>query len=60
MIPQVAKFRMAAFNDVWCDEGHFTAADSRRILSAGQQYGLIPTIHTDAYSYIGDLIWQPI
>lgn len=53
MIPQVAKFRMAAFNDVWCDEGHFTAEDSRRILSVGQQYGLIPTIHTDAYSYIG-------
>ncbi|MEA4933384.1 MAG: imidazolonepropionase [Lawsonibacter sp.] len=53
MIPQVATFHMAAFNDVWCDEGHFTAAESERILSCGRDYGLIPTIHTDAYSYIG-------
>ncbi|MCH3949592.1 MAG: imidazolonepropionase [Acidaminococcus sp.] len=53
MIPQVAKFKMATFNDVWCDEGHFTAEDSRKILSTGLEYGLIPTIHTDAYSYIG-------
>ncbi|MGL5514992.1 MAG: imidazolonepropionase [Sporomusa sp.] len=53
MIPQVASFNMAAFNDVWCDEGHFTAEESRRILACGQAHGLIPTIHTDAYSYIG-------
>ncbi len=53
MIPQVASFHMAAFNDVWCDEGHFTAAESERILSCGRDHGLIPTIHTDAYSYIG-------
>ncbi|MEM5780768.1 MAG: imidazolonepropionase, partial [Lawsonibacter sp.] len=32
MIPQVAAFHMAAFNDVWCDEGHYTAAESERIL----------------------------
>lgn len=53
MIPQVASFRMAAFNDVWVDEGHFTAADAERILSCGQEYNLIPSIHTDAYSDIG-------
>lgn len=53
MIPQVAAFRMAAFNDVWCDEGHYTAAESERILACGRDHGLIPTIHTDAYSYIG-------
>lgn len=53
MIPQVAAFHMAAFNDVWCDEGHFTAEESERILSCGREHGLIPTIHTDAYSYIG-------
>ena len=53
MIPQVASFRMAAFNDVWVDEGHFTAADAERILSCGREYNLIPSIHTDAYSDIG-------
>ncbi len=53
MIPQVARFKMASFNDVWVDEGHFTAADAEKILSCGREYGLIPTIHTDAYSDIG-------
>jgi len=53
MIPQVASFHMASFNDVWVDEGHFTAADAERILSCGREYGLVPSIHTDAYSDIG-------
>ena len=53
MIPQVAAFKMASFNDVWVDEGHFTAADAEKILSCGRDYGLIPSIHTDAYSDIG-------
>ena len=53
MIPQVAAFHMASFNDVWVDEGHFTAADAEMILSCGRDHGLIPCIHTDAYSDIG-------
>lgn len=53
MIPQVAAFHMASFNDVWCDEGNFTAAESERILQAGLDHGLIPSIHSEAYSYIG-------
>lgn len=53
MIPQVAAFHMASFNDVWVDEGHFTAKDAERILSCGQEYGLLATIHAEAYSYIG-------
>lgn len=53
MIPQVASFHMASFNDVWVDEGHFTAKDAEKILSCGQQYGLRATIHAEAYSYIG-------
>lgn len=55
MIPQIARFRMAAFNDVWCDEGNYTAEESKRILKAGMDYGLIPTIHAEAYSYIGGM-----
>lgn len=53
MIPQIARFHMASFNDVWCDEGNYTVAESERILRAGMDYGLIPTIHSEAYSYIG-------
>lgn len=53
MIPQVSGFHMASFNDVWCDEGNFTAAESERILQAGLDHGLIPSIHSEAYSYVG-------
>lgn len=53
MIPLVAKEKLAACCDVWCDEGHYTAEESEQILSCGLKYGLQPRIHTDAYSYIG-------
>ncbi len=53
MIPQVAAFHMAAFNDVWVDEGHFTASDAYKMLEAGKRYGLRSTLHAEAYSYIG-------
>lgn len=53
MIPQVAELRLAEFCDIWCDEGHYSAEESRKILNAGINAGLKPKIHTDAYSYIG-------
>lgn len=53
MIPHIAEAKLALYNDVWCDEGHFTAKESEQILTAGLVYGLRPRIHTDAYSYIG-------
>ena len=53
MIPRVAKEKLAVCNDVWCDEGHYTAKESEKILTAGRDFSLAPRIHTDAYSYIG-------
>ncbi|MBZ9686821.1 imidazolonepropionase [Clostridium estertheticum] len=53
MIPYVAEEGLARFCDIWCDEGHFTAAESEKILKAAKSFGLQPKIHTDAYSYIG-------
>lgn len=53
MIPAVAEEGLAEFCDIWCDEGHFTAKESRVILQAGRDAGLEPKIHTGAYSYIG-------
>jgi imidazolonepropionase len=52
MIPRVAAQGLAEFCDVFCDEGYFTAAESRRILAAGRDAGLKPKIHTDQYSFI--------
>lgn len=53
MIPKVQEKGLAEFCDVWCDEGYFTAEESRRILEAGLQHGMKAKIHADAYSYIG-------
>ncbi|QZY57565.1 imidazolonepropionase [Crassaminicella profunda] len=53
MIPWVAELGLAQFCDVWCDDGHYTAKESRKILQVAREAGLEPKIHTDAYSYIG-------
>ncbi|MCA0990669.1 imidazolonepropionase [Pseudalkalibacillus hwajinpoensis] len=47
MIPEVAKRKLATFNDVFCERGVFTPDQSKRILEAGKEYGLIPKIHAD-------------
>lgn len=47
MIPKVAELGLAEFNDVFCEKGVFTPAQSRLILEAGKAYGLTPKIHAD-------------
>lgn len=53
MLPEVGRLKLASFCDVWCDEGYYTADEAEAILGAGREHGLLPRIHTDAYSYIG-------
>ncbi|NRS49255.1 imidazolonepropionase [Brevibacillus sp. HB2.2] len=47
MIPEVARRKLAVFNDVFCERGVFTPEQSRRILEAGVRNGLLPKIHAD-------------
>ena len=53
MIPAVAEFGLAEFNDVFCEKGVFSPKQSRRILEAGKRYGLIPKIHADEIESYG-------
>ncbi len=53
MIPEVARRKLAEFNDVYCDDGYYTVEESRAILERGLDHGLKVKIHTDAYSHIG-------
>ncbi len=53
MIPEVAESGLAEFCDIYCDDGYYTAEESRRVLAAGIEHGLRAKIHTDAYSGIG-------
>ncbi|UQD51207.1 imidazolonepropionase [Bacillus methanolicus] len=47
MIPEVARRKLAEFNDVFCERGVFTPDQSKRILESGLQHGLLPKIHAD-------------
>lgn len=47
MLPKVAEEKLAEFNDIFCERGVFTPEQSRKLLEAGKQHGLIPKIHAD-------------
>ena len=47
MLPKIKD--LAQFCDVFCEKGVFTVAQSKKILDAGKQYGLIPKIHADEF-----------
>lgn len=53
MIPYVASHGLARFCDVFCEQGVFSAEESRRILEAGLRHGLLPKIHADEIAPIG-------
>jgi imidazolonepropionase len=45
MIPLVAKRKLAQFVDVFCDEGAFTAEETKQIFEAAEQHGLSVRAH---------------
>jgi imidazolonepropionase len=53
MIPEVARRGLATFADVFCEEGVFTVAESRRILEAARAAGLALRIHADELAWTG-------
>ncbi len=53
MIPLARDAGQAEFCDVYCDDGYYSAAETRRILEAGLRYGLKPKLHVDAYANVG-------
>lgn len=53
MLPKVAEEKLADFVDVFCDRGFFTPDETRRILEAGQKFGLRGKIHANELYYSG-------
>ena len=53
VIPQVAKRKLAEFCDVFAETGVFSIKQSRRILLAGKDQGLVPKVHADEMSTLG-------
>jgi len=53
MIPRVAQEQLAHFCDVFCDEGYFTVAESRAILTAASAAGLRLRMHAEQLAHSG-------
>ena len=49
MIPAISEQGVALFNDVFCEEGYFNIAETRKILNKGIEYGLKPRMHADEF-----------
>jgi imidazolonepropionase len=52
-LPAVAEQGIAAFCDVFCEEGVFSVEQSRRVLEAGVEHGLTPKIHAEELTHLG-------
>ena len=53
MIPAVAAEKLAKFCDVFMEPGAFTAPETRTILEAGRQHGLLAKLHADEFDNSG-------
>ena len=53
MLPRIAREKLAAFCDVFCERGYFDVEQSRRILTAAKTLGLKLRIHADQLSNVG-------
>jgi imidazolonepropionase len=53
MLPAVAELNLARFCDVYIDEGFFNLDQTRRILLAAREFGLLLKIHADQYGSLG-------
>lgn len=53
MIPKVAAQGLAKFCDVFCDQGFYTVAEARGILTAARNFGLGMKIHADELAQVG-------
>ena len=52
-LPAVADQGVAEFCDVFCEAGVFSVAQSRRVLEAGLDHGLVPKVHAEELSHLG-------
>lgn len=53
MLPVIGKEKLADYNDVFCEDGFFSAAETEMICRAGMQYGLKPKIHANQLNLSG-------
>ncbi len=52
-LPAVERQGVAEFCDVFCEDGAFDVAQSRRVLEAGREHGLTPKVHAEELTHLG-------
>ncbi|MFH1985313.1 MAG: imidazolonepropionase [Pseudomonadota bacterium] len=53
MLPEVTRRGLAAFCDIFCEQGVFSVAQSRRLLTAARKKGLGLKLHADEMASLG-------
>jgi imidazolonepropionase len=53
VMPVILKDKLAAYIDVFCEEGYFTVAETELMISAGTKYGMQAKIHVNQFTAIG-------
>jgi len=53
ILPKVAEENLAEYIDIFCEQGYFDVADTKRILEAGKKYGLKGKTHVNQFNSIG-------
>lgn len=53
MLPEVSRYNLARFCDVYIENGAFSVEQARRILTRAMDFDLDPKLHTDQFSSLG-------
>ena len=53
LLPVIQRDSLAEFCDVFCEEGVFSVEQSRHLLTAARDYGLLPKLHADEIVSLG-------
>ena len=53
MLPEIARNKLAKFNDVFCENGYFNHAQTKKIITEGEKLGLHSRIHADEFQDSG-------
>ncbi len=53
ILPIVAAEKLADYVDIFCEDGYFTVADTKRLLEAAKTYGIQAKTHVNQFNAIG-------
>jgi len=55
LLPVIAEEKLADYVDIFCEKGFFSVAEAKRMMEAGNEYGLRAKIHTNQFNSMGGI-----